>query len=217
MALGNSRSGQAARVIADTMNQLSRRQGRNGGFGYWGTDEQEGFDYLTVYVGHFLTDCKASGLPVPANLYQSTLRRLRYMADAKITDPSTHNGGIYYWRTRWEAEMRASAIYLLTRNEEVTTNYALKLQDYLDAKVPKEMWHRDSTAAWLASKWRLLKKQTAAVPLIEAHRAALKKPAPKDWEWGYTITLVGWPTKPRLSRSSADISLRWPKSSPTRR
>ena len=176
---------EAARVIADTMNQLSRRQGSNGGFGYWGTDEQDGFDYLTVYVGHFLTDCKASGLPVPARLYQSTLRRLRYMADAKITDPTTHNGRIYYWQTRWEAEMRASAIYLLTRNEEVTTNYALKLQDYLDAKVPKEMWHRDSTAAWLASTWRLLKKETAAVPLIEAHRAALKKSAPKDWEHGY--------------------------------
>ncbi len=175
----------AARVIADTMNQLSRRQGPNGGFGYWGSDEQEGFDYLTVYVGHFLTDCKASGLPVPARLYQATIRRLRYMADAKITDPERYNGGIYYWRTRWEAEMRASAIYLLTRNEEVTTNYALKLQDYLDAKVPKELWYRDSTAAWLASTWRLLKKESAAVPLIEAHRAALKLAPPNDWQYGY--------------------------------
>lgn len=176
---------EAARIIADTMNQLSRRQGRNGGFGYWSTDAQEGFDYLTVYVGHFLTDCKASGLPVPARLYQATMRRLRYMADAKISDPTTHNGRKYYWRTRWEAEMRASAIYLLTRNEEVTTNYAIKLQDYLDAKVPKKIWHRDSTAAWLASTWRLLKKESAAKPLIKAHRAALKKPTPKNWEWGY--------------------------------
>ncbi len=176
---------EAARVLADTMNQLSRRQGVNGGFGYWGTDEQEGFDYLTVYVGHFLTDCKASGIPVPARLYQSTLRRLRYMADAKITDPYISDGRKYYWRTRWEAEMRASAIYLLTRNEEVTTNYAIKLQDYMEKEVPKEMWHRDSTAAWLASTWRLLKKESAAVPLIKAHRAALKKPVPKNWEWGY--------------------------------
>ena len=176
---------EAARVIADTMNQLSRRQGANGGFGYWGADDPQGFDYLTVYVGHFLTDCKASGIPVPARLYQATLRRLRFMADANITDPETYDGRIYYWRTRWEAEMRASAIYILTRNEEVTTNYALKLQDYMDAKVPKEMWHRDSTAAWLASTWRLLKKESAAVPLINAHRAALKTPAPKNWEWNY--------------------------------
>jgi hypothetical protein len=138
-----------------------------------------------VYVGHFLTDCKASGIAVPARLYQATMRRLRYMADARVTDPYVSNGKTYYWRTRWEAEMRASAIYLLTRNEEVTTNYALKLQDYLDDKVPKNMWHRDSTAAWLASTWRLLKKESAAVPLIKAHRAALRKSPPRDWEWGY--------------------------------
>ena len=75
---------EASKAISIAMNQLSSRQGANGGFGYWGTDEQEGFDYLTVYVGHFLTDCKSSGLPVPARLYQSTLRRLRFMADAKV-------------------------------------------------------------------------------------------------------------------------------------
>ena len=176
---------EAAKAIADTMNQLARRQGGNGGFGYWSTNEQTGFDYLTVYVGHFLTECKSSGFHVPARLYQATLRRLRHMADAKLTPPSTHNGRTYYWQTRWEAEMRASAIYLLTRNEEVTTNYALKLQDYLEAKVPKKMWHRDSTAAWLASTWRLLKKESAATPLIQAHRAALKAPLPKWWEYGY--------------------------------
>ena len=176
---------EAAKAIAITMNQLARRQGRNGGFGYWSTNSQDGFDYLTVYVGHFLTECKSSGFHVPARLYQATMRRLRFMADAKLTKPSIYRGWPRYWRTRWEAEMRASAIYLLTRNEEVTTNYALKLQDYLEAKVPDEMWHRDSTAVWLAATWRLLKKESAAGPLIKAHRAALKKPLPPRWEYGY--------------------------------
>ena len=176
---------EATKAIADTMNQLIRRQGSNGGFGYWASDDPQGFDYLSVYVGHFLTECKSSGLPVPARLFQSTMRRLRFMADAKLTDPHRSGGRIYYWQTRWEAEMRASAIYLLTRNEEVTTNYALKLQDYLEAKVPKALWHRDSTAAWLAATWRLLKKESAALPLIQAHRAGLKTPLPQDWEYGY--------------------------------
>ena len=177
---------EASKAISIAMNQLSSRQGANGGFGYWGTDEQEGFDYLTVYVGHFLTEAKSSGLPVPARLYQSTLRRLRFMADAPIAEPMKENDGrIYYWRTRWEAEMRAASIYLLTRNEEVTTNYALKMQDFMDAKVPRDMWHRDSTAAWLAATWRLLKKEAAATALIQAHRAALKLPPPNNWEEGY--------------------------------
>jgi uncharacterized protein YfaS (alpha-2-macroglobulin family) len=176
---------EARRMIADTINQLSRRQGANGGFGYWSTDASEGFDYLTVYVGHFLAECKASGFAVPARLYQATMRRLRYMADAKVTEPRRTIWGISYWQTRWEAEMRASAIYLLTRDEEVTTNYALKLQDFLEAKVPKELWHRDSTAAWLAATWRLLKKESAAAPLIKAHRAALAVAVPPGWEYGY--------------------------------
>lgn len=173
---------EAEKAIASAMEQLARRQGANGGFGYWGADDPEGFDYLTVYVGHFLTEAKASGMHVPARLYQSTLRRLRFMADAKIED---RNDSWRYWYIRWQAEMRAASIYLLTRNEEVTTNYALKLQDYMEAKVPKELWHRDSTAAWLASTWRLLKKESAAVPLIKAHREALKLPPPDRWEYGY--------------------------------
>ncbi|MDG2124044.1 MAG: alpha-2-macroglobulin family protein, partial [Verrucomicrobiales bacterium] len=170
---------EAEEAIADTMNQLSRRQGRNGGFGYWAADSAEGFDYLTVYVGHFLSECQRSGFPVPARLYQSTMRRLRKMADAKVSKPYEWKGGIYYSRTRWEAEMRASAIYLLTRNEEVTTNYALKLQDFLEANVPAERWHGDSSAIWLAATWRLLQKESAAGPLVEAHRAALEKPRPE--------------------------------------
>ncbi len=47
------------------------------------------------------------------------------------------------------------------------------------------MWHRDATAAWLASTWRLLKKESAAKPLIQAHRAALKRPPPRHWEHVY--------------------------------
>ncbi len=177
---------EVAKAMSSTMDQLSRRQGANGGFGYWGTDEQEGFDYLTVYVGHFLAEAKASEISVPARLYQSTLRRLRFMADAPVAEPWTDSlGRKYYWQTRWEAEMRAAAIYLLTRNEEVTTNYALKLQDFMEAQVPKAFWHRDSTSAWLAATWRMLKKETAAQQLIDAHRAALKLPLPTRWEDDY--------------------------------
>lgn len=176
----------AAKALGSAMNQLANRQGANGGFGYWGSADPEGFDYLTVYVGQFLTEAKDSGFPVPARLQQSTLRRLRFMADAKVTDPwRDSDGRMHYWQTRWEAEMRAAAIYLLTRNEEVTTNYALKLQDYLEAKVPRELWHRDATAAWLASTWRLLKKESAATPLIQAHRTALKQPVNNQWQWDW--------------------------------
>jgi len=174
---------EAIEAIADIMNQLSRRQGSNGGFGWWSASEPEGFDYVTVYVGHFLTECKSSGFDVPARLYQATMRRLRHMADAEVTKP-VGTDPYRYEQPRREAEMRAAAIYLLTRNEEVTTNYALKLQDFMEANVPKELWLRDSTAIWLASVWRLLKKEVSAMQLLDAHRAEVKKPLPRNWRHG---------------------------------
>ena len=188
---------EAAKAIANTMNQLSLRQGRNGGFGYWSNHSADGFDYLTVYVGHFLMQCKAGGFHVPARLYQSTMRRLRYMADAKI-EPPVNN---HYSRVRWEARMRASAIYLLTRNEEVTTNYALKLQDFLEKHVPNALWHRDSTAAFLASTWRILKKEKAATALIAAHRKAVKGDPPEKQVFG------SWYYNSRLTRDATAFTI----------
>ena len=177
---------EAAAAIADVMNQLSRRQGSNGGFGWWSAGSPAGFDYVTVYAGHLLTECKSSGFHVPARLFQSTMRRLRHMADAEVAMP-TGRHPYRYMRTRWEAEMRAAAIYLLTRNEEVTTNYAIKLQDFMEANVPRELWHRDPTAVWLASTWRLLKKETAAMQLLDAHGAEVRKPLPANWRHGYSF------------------------------
>jgi uncharacterized protein YfaS (alpha-2-macroglobulin family) len=103
---------EAEKAIASAMDQLSRRQGANGGFGYWSTNEQDGFDYLTVYVSQFLMEAKSSGFHVPAQLYQGAMRRLRFMADANVTEPWRDNAGrVHYWDARWEAEMRAAAIY----------------------------------------------------------------------------------------------------------
>ncbi len=174
---------QAAKAISATMDQLSLRQASTGGFGYWYAQDEGSFDYLSIYVGHFLETARSSGFAVPERMRQSNLRRLRQMADLPVPDPGNLDYKFRY--TRQLASMRAAAIYLLTRNEEVTTNYALHLQDFLEAKVPKHLWHRDTTAAWLAATWRLLKKETAAQPLLEAHRKALKAEIAKDEEWDY--------------------------------
>ena len=61
----------------------------------------------------------------------------------------------------------------------------MKLQDYLDAKVPKALWHRRFHRRLAGLHLALLKKETAAAPLIQAHRAALKQPEPNQWDWGY--------------------------------
>lgn len=155
---------EAAKVISDTCRILSTRQMADGGFGYWtARDGVEGFDFLTVYVGHFLTEARSSGFTVPEPLMAGTLRRLKAMAGAKVT-------------TRDEGDLQAAAIYLLTRGGEVTTNYALNLTDTL-GQIAKDDWHRDLSAAWLAGTWSLLKKETEAQDLIAKHvKARAKNP-----------------------------------------
>jgi uncharacterized protein YfaS (alpha-2-macroglobulin family) len=184
---------EAEKTVRETISLLARRQHTDGGFGYWSSSQnQDGFDYLSVYVTFFLTEAKASGFTVPGPMLDAALRRLRLMADAKITDPwRDERGVLHYERTRGEANIQAAAIYLLTRNEEVTTNYALKMRDYLEKKVPAELWQRDPSAAWLAATWRMLKKEDEAKKLIAIHRKA-RAGAPRNWDtsWYYETDLT---------------------------
>ncbi|MEI6714935.1 MAG: MG2 domain-containing protein [Verrucomicrobiota bacterium] len=176
---------EATKAIQGAIAQLAKRQGQNGGFGYWYSDSAEGFDYVSVYVTQFLTEARAAGFHVPVPMFDSALRRVRLMADAKLTEPyKSPDGVVHYERTRYDANMRAAAIYLLTRNEEVTTKYAIKLADSLKALVPEPHWLGDPSAAWLAATWRLLKKDDEATRLIQAHLAAKSKPRPYG-EWVY--------------------------------
>ena len=175
---------EAEKTVRETISLLARRQHADGGFGYWSSsDNNDGFDYLSVYVTFFLTEAKASGFAVPGPMLDAALRRVRLMADAKLSDPwRDHDGVMHYERTRGEANIQAAAIYLLTRNEEVTTNYALKMRDFIEKKVPAELWQRDPSAAWLAATWRMLKKEDEAKKLITIHRKA-RAGAPRNWDW----------------------------------
>jgi hypothetical protein len=169
---------EAARVVAQTCRVLASRQLPDGGFGYWTAgDETPGFDYLTVYVTHFLIEAQAAGFEVPESLLGGALRRLKLMAAAKVT-------------SRDEANVQAAAIYLLTRNGEVTTNYALNLTDTLE-RMAKDVWVRDLSAAWLAGTWSLLKKDKEAETLMASHlNARAKTPFFGNTEYYYNSPLT---------------------------
>ncbi len=181
---------EAKKAITSAIDQLASRQGSNGGFGYWSSSDGEGFDYLSVYVTQFLVEARAAGFHVPAPMFDGAMRRIRLMADAKVTPPDT-TARDPYRQTRHEACMQAAAIYLLTRNEEVTTNYALKLSDFLTAKIPGDLWARDASAVWLAATWRILKKEDEAKRLVGLHLKARTTPlTPETWSTYYESPLT---------------------------
>ncbi len=145
-----------------TFATLRRRQNDQGGFGYWAADKSDGIDFLSTYVTHFLIEAKAAGFTPPANVLQSAVRHLQTMA---VEEPHSLR----------DARAQAYAIYLLTREGVVTTNYILNLRDYLDKNFAKQ-WAGDLTGVYLAGAYALLKKNDEAQRLIKAYKLGVHDP-----------------------------------------
>ena len=148
--------------LEHTFAMLRSRQNDQGSFGYWAADNNERIDFLSTYVMHFLIEAKAAGFAPPANVFQSGLRHLQAMV---VIDPTSLR----------EARTQAYAIYLLTREGVVTTNYMLNLRDYLDKNYPKQ-WPTDLTGVYLAGTCELLKKHDEAERLIQAYKLGVHDP-----------------------------------------
>jgi hypothetical protein len=145
--------------LEKTFDVLRRRQNDQGAFGYWAPENNNGINFVPVYVMHFLIEAKDSGFVPPADVFQSGLRFLQKMV---VQEP----------RNLEEARTVAYAIYLLTREEVVTTNYILNLRDYLDKHYEKH-WEGDLTGVYLAGSLSMLGKDSEAEKLIAAYKLGI--------------------------------------------
>ena len=108
---------------------------------------------------HFLIEARPSGFAPPAEMLANGLRHLQRVV-------ATHS------RLRCdEARTIAYAIYLLTREGVVTTNYVLNLRDYLD-KNRKDEWQSEMTGVYIAGAMQMLRKDAEAERLIARYRMA---------------------------------------------
>ncbi len=132
---------------------LRRRQNDQGAFGYWAPETGEHISFNSTYVMDFLSEAKAAGFPPPADMFASGLRNLQKMVAHQPSDVI-------------DARRVAYAIYVLTREGVITTNYILNLRDYLD-KNHEDEWQNDLTGVYLAGALKLLHKDKDAESLIE--------------------------------------------------
>jgi uncharacterized protein YfaS (alpha-2-macroglobulin family) len=80
---------------------------------------------------------------------------------------------------------RAYAVYLLTRQGNVTTNYLAAVQQRLQEAFPK-VWQDDLAAAWLAAAYQLQKQDKEANQLIAGPQKQLeRKPGDEAYTYGY--------------------------------
>ncbi|XHR28100.1 MAG: alpha-2-macroglobulin [Chthoniobacteraceae bacterium] len=151
-----------------TFGVLRRRQNDQGAFGYWSAGSRDGIDFLSVYVMHFLSEAKEGGFEPPQDVFEAGSRNLQKMVTLQPQNLE-------------QARTIAYAIYLLTRQEIITTNYILNLRDYLDKQYPKT-WQNDLTGVYLAGALALLKDNHAG-DLIAAYKMGAPEPRNARW-WG---------------------------------
>jgi uncharacterized protein YfaS (alpha-2-macroglobulin family) len=143
--------------IVATIQMISQRQMSNGGISYWpGMQDNDNNLFASVYALHFLTEAKAQGYDIPGDLLSSGLG---YLKESLTQNPNDIE----------MARLQAYAIYVLTRNEIVTTNYLTNLQLYLDKEQAK-VWRQDITGAYIAATYQLLKSFDEANRLIDQYQ-----------------------------------------------
>src|SRR5437763_4943532 len=147
---------EVAAQLENVFGVLRRRQNDAGAFGYWAPEEGTGISFMSPYAMNFLIEAKAAGFAPPPEMFASGLRNLQTMV---VKEPSDLD----------DARRVAYAIYLLSREGVVTTNYIINLREYLDKNHAKE-WKTDLTGVYLAGALHILKKDDEATKLIGAYR-----------------------------------------------
>lgn len=149
--------------LAGAIHILRARQNSEGGFGYW-TANSHVSNYLSVYAVHFLTEAKDKGYTVPKDLLDKGLSYLKKVARGE--DSNSRQRGDY--SSLAAMRTRAYAIYILTRNGNVTTNYINALLKDLEASDRfEDIWRKDPIGIYLAGTYKMLKEDGKAVRLIK--------------------------------------------------
>jgi len=151
-----------------TFGTLRRRQNDQGLFGYWAPETGDHISFVSAYVMDFLSEAKRARFNPSQEMFASGLLGLQ-----KIVRHDPDNLS--------DARTVAYAIYVLTREGVVTTNYILNLEDYLEKHHSGE-WQNDLTGVYLAGALHGLHKDADAEKLIAQYRVGdAKRPVTDDF------------------------------------
>lgn len=134
---------------------LRQRQTNNGSFVYWPNGASTDA-FISIYVTDFLTEAKSLGYEVPTDMFNNAINYLKYFVG---TDPTSFN----------DARHHAYAIYILTQNDIITTDYIANLQAYFQ-QINNNHWQEDITGAYLAGAYKILQNNDLADHLIAQYK-----------------------------------------------
>ncbi|EPY5345334.1 MG2 domain-containing protein [Klebsiella quasipneumoniae] len=152
--------------LNEMLTVLRSRQNDSGAIGLWRSSPQTD-PFVTPYVVQYLLEAKAAGVALPTGMLNEANAALRELA-------ASRNNDLYTLR------LRAWAVYLLTRQGEITTSSLASVQDTLQQRYP-DTWKIDLSALYLASSYRMLKMDDEANTLLQPTWKQLSKAYDKAW------------------------------------
>ncbi|MET3654303.1 alpha-2-macroglobulin [Dyella japonica] len=159
-------------ALSQMLDILHSRQNGEGGIGLW-TATPDANPFVSTYAMHFMIEARDRNMDVPRDMFDAGNKYLHTLASDDSLD------GIDMLR------QRAYAVYLLTRQGNVTTNDLAAVQKRLEETAPKE-WKNDLAAAWLAASYQLLKQDKPAAQLIAGPQKLLERSGKdNDYTYGY--------------------------------
>ncbi|MDR0664440.1 MAG: alpha-2-macroglobulin family protein [Helicobacteraceae bacterium] len=161
-------SGESAEVkLSRVSSILQSRQNSRGAVGLWETT-YSGDRFVSAYAVNFLIEAKERGKQINVSLLTGLNNYLSSLAaDRSIEDL----GGL---------RMRAYAIYLLTRQGQVTTNHLNSTLSALKLHY-EQTYENDPAALYLAATYKLLKMDKEADALMQKQWNALARAYTAAW------------------------------------
>ncbi|MBA3535782.1 MAG: alpha-2-macroglobulin [Tatlockia sp.] len=154
--------------INSTIQMLGQRQMSSGAFSYWpGLGDNPSNSFASVYAMQFLTEASHQNYNVPRDLFSAGLG---YLHDLAGQTPASLE----------QARIQAYAIYVLTLNEIVTTNYLTNLQLYLDQDKTQK-WQEEITGSYIAATYQLLQSYSEANSLIARYKSLVNPADSSDF------------------------------------
>ena len=167
---------------------LRTRQNAQGGFGLW-TATPEAEPFVSAYVMHFLLEAQGRGVAVPRDMISAGNGYLQLLARQ---EGDSSLAGL---------RQRAYAVYLLTRQGNVTTNSLAAVQKRLQEAYPGS-WKDDLAAAWLAASYKIMRQDKQADALIAGPQRQLEREARNGSGLGGEEYFYGYYMDPLIRDSS---------------
>ena len=146
---------------------LRTRQNSLGGFGLWRATIQSD-PFVSTYVVQFLLEAQEKGKNIPNDMLTKASNYL-----LTIANDETQNNA-------YGLRLRAFSIYLLTRQNKVTTNLLSTVQSRLQNRLGDE-WKKDLSALYLAASYKMLKMDKEANALLKGPWESLEKAYSDAW------------------------------------